>query len=444
MDVKRFRQEDKRCAHKPPAQTQPLSVVQTPESHSLAASVLRLQRSLGNSYVQQLLAGSTSCEAKANPEVQQRTGAQAQRKVTVSQPGDESELEAERVAEQIMRMPEPASSGAAPVSRQTVSPEIRRMCSECEEEVHREPTPVEPGAIRTTEGGHASEISPHIQAYLDHLPNEGQSLPESVRSFFEPRFGQDFSQVRIHTDSDSARSARSLNARAFTLGRDIVFGNGEYTPDSREGKRLLAHELTHVVQQQGHHLQNLQRLTVTGIGAGTTGTCGAYRRRWDFELGSAAPADGYLVQKVDFTLATATCTEPVVNATPGTPTLTFWEAWRVQSGHRLFRQRTAVGYTDQSSFGSQSSTSGTVVAAGEIKFFTEAVTGNLGDLHVAGTAPGWAPGGEPQSGPLPSTHTEPTWWSGAPTEGPVSRSAQSLWNCCGDPSAQYSNTFFMP
>jgi hypothetical protein len=73
-------------------------------------------------------------------------------------------------------------------------------------------------------------------------------LPDAVRSFFEPRFGQDFSKVRVHTDSRAARSARDLNARAFTLGRDIVMGAGQYSPGTSEGKRLLAHELTHVIQ----------------------------------------------------------------------------------------------------------------------------------------------------------------------------------------------------
>src|SRR5690348_10689940 len=65
----------------------------------------------------------------------------------------------------------------------------------------------------------------------------------------ESRFGQDFSQVRVHTDTKAAESARAVNALAYTVGQDVVFGEGQYTPGTQEGKSLLAHELTHVVQQ---------------------------------------------------------------------------------------------------------------------------------------------------------------------------------------------------
>jgi hypothetical protein len=77
----------------------------------------------------------------------------------------------------------------------------------------------------------------------------GHSLDHAVRAFAEPRFGRDFSQVRVHTDAAAAESARTLGARAYTVGRDIVFGRGEYAPHSAAGQRLLAHELGHVVQQ---------------------------------------------------------------------------------------------------------------------------------------------------------------------------------------------------
>lgn len=70
-----------------------------------------------------------------------------------------------------------------------------------------------------------------------------------MRHYFEPRFGYDFSQVRVHTDAKAAESARAVNALAFTVGRDVAFGAGQYAPGTTEGKRLLAHELTHVVQQ---------------------------------------------------------------------------------------------------------------------------------------------------------------------------------------------------
>jgi len=82
------------------------------------------------------------------------------------------------------------------------------------------------------------------------LRSPGQSLDSSTRSFFEQRFGHDFSQVRVHADKTAGRSATAVNATAYTVGRDIVFQTGSYAPESFEGRRLLAHELTHVVQQQ--------------------------------------------------------------------------------------------------------------------------------------------------------------------------------------------------
>jgi hypothetical protein len=99
-----------------------------------------------------------------------------------------------------------------------------------------------------------AEIAPPADAGA--APNEagaahtgGSTLPRALRAFFEPRFGVDFSGVRVHVDGASADAASGLQARAYTIGDDIVFGDGEYSPDTSQGRRLLAHELTHVVQQ---------------------------------------------------------------------------------------------------------------------------------------------------------------------------------------------------
>ncbi|HEY4249113.1 MAG TPA: DUF4157 domain-containing protein [Lacunisphaera sp.] len=83
----------------------------------------------------------------------------------------------------------------------------------------------------------------------DVLHTAGRPLDSAVREFMEPRFGHDFSRVRVHTDGAAANAAQAVQARAFTDGRAIVFGTGEYAPNTPQGKRLLAHELTHVVQQ---------------------------------------------------------------------------------------------------------------------------------------------------------------------------------------------------
>ncbi len=91
------------------------------------------------------------------------------------------------------------------------------------------------------------------------LSSPGQPLDAGTRAFMEPRFGYDFSQVRVHTDARAAESARAVNALAYTVGRDVVFGEGQYEPETSEGKRLLAHELTHVVQQS----TSMQRSPIT-------------------------------------------------------------------------------------------------------------------------------------------------------------------------------------
>src|SRR5881398_1945464 len=79
----------------------------------------------------------------------------------------------------------------------------------------------------------------------DVLNSSGQPLDEGTRAFMEPRFGHDFSQVRVHTDERAAESAEAVNALAYTAGQDVVFGGGQYEPGTNEGKKLLAHELTH-------------------------------------------------------------------------------------------------------------------------------------------------------------------------------------------------------
>ncbi len=85
----------------------------------------------------------------------------------------------------------------------------------------------------------------------DVLSGPGQPLDAATRTYFEPRFGHDFSQVRVHSDSQAAESARSVNALAYTVGRDVVFGAGQFQPGTTHGNKLLAHELTHTIQQRG-------------------------------------------------------------------------------------------------------------------------------------------------------------------------------------------------
>jgi len=115
-------------------------------------------------------------------------------------------------------------------------------CDECEKQ--------SAGSLRRApaDTNSVSDVPPIVHEVL-HSP--GHSLDSGTRSFMEPHIGHDLSDVRVHTDSRAADSARAVNALAYTVGRDIVFGDGNYTPGTREGKSLLAHELTHVSQNAG-------------------------------------------------------------------------------------------------------------------------------------------------------------------------------------------------
>jgi hypothetical protein len=176
----------------------------------------------------------------------------------------------------------------------------------------------------------------------------------------------------------------------------------------------------------------IHRLDITPVGSLQTGACGRYRKRWDFTLSSPASAAGYIVQKVDFHRLVEDCSE--AGACPATPELTFWEAWPVLAGATQHRLRSSSTFTDQSSFGGNASKVGCVIAAGEVKFYLRSVTGDLGDFNTAPATPngGWGPNASGQSGSLPSTLTEPTWWGTAPTEGSPHRDATAGWRCCGD------------
>jgi len=164
-----------------------------------------------------------------------------QAKLTISQPDDPYEQEADRVAGQVMRMQDPAVAvvDVAPTSIRPLS--LQRTCTNCEDEEE----PLQRKAIN----GQTEIPSAGLDSVAETLGRSGQPLDANTRSYFEPRFGRDYSDVRIHTDAQAADSARSVNALAYTVGRDVVFSSGQYAPHSDSGKCLLAHELAHVSQQ---------------------------------------------------------------------------------------------------------------------------------------------------------------------------------------------------
>ena len=111
---------------------------------------------------------------------------------------------------------------------------------------------------RRAAGGEAGvgEAPPIVHEVLS---SPGRPLDPVTRALFEPRFGHDFGKVRVHVDSDAAESARAINAEAYTVGQQIVFRATEYAPDTRKGRNLLAHELTHVLQQDGENPDTIRR-----------------------------------------------------------------------------------------------------------------------------------------------------------------------------------------
>ncbi|HZY35747.1 MAG TPA: DUF4157 domain-containing protein [Mucilaginibacter sp.] len=162
-----------------------------------------------------------------------------QPKLTVNQPNDIYEQEADYVADKVMRMTDDSVNQNGFFKPATDS--LQRKCQACEEEdkfVHRK-----------EKNGNDAQSGNDLDSYIGSLNSSGQPLPDSSRKFFEPKFGRDFSNVRLHTDSVAAKSAQSINALAYTSGNNIVFNSGQFSPESDNGKKLLAHELTHVIQQ---------------------------------------------------------------------------------------------------------------------------------------------------------------------------------------------------
>jgi len=94
--------------------------------------------------------------------------------------------------------------------------------------------------------GHLANLPPIV---CDAVRSPGQPLDAATRAYMDPRFGHDFGHVRVHADAQAAQSARAVNALAYTVGPDVVFAAGQYAPGTRAGRGLLAHELTHAVQQ---------------------------------------------------------------------------------------------------------------------------------------------------------------------------------------------------
>jgi len=185
-----------------------------------------------------------------------------QAKLTVNVPGDAYEKAADRVADQVMRMASPQVASTPELSGRAawVAPKCNcgGTCDDCKKDHSKmwigAPSP------STAGGAEAPTIVQEV------LRSPSQPLDSTTRAFMEPRFGHDFSHVRVHTDEKAAESARAVGAKAYTVGNSLVFGPEEYSPGSPDGRRLLAHELTHVVQEQGTARPVLRRAVPTWAG----------------------------------------------------------------------------------------------------------------------------------------------------------------------------------
>ncbi len=183
-----------------------------------------------------------------------------QAKLKVSAVNDPQEKEADQVAERVMRMP--ASAGFAMAGAGNAAPEmkVQRKCSGCEqkEKIARKEEELkeidQPGVLQAKAGSGfaAGGTAPaSVQSGIAATKGGGTSLPRHVSADLGGKMGADFSGVRIHDNTHAAKMTAHVNARAFTVGNNIYFNQGEYNPNSSGGKFLLAHELTHTIQQGG-------------------------------------------------------------------------------------------------------------------------------------------------------------------------------------------------
>jgi Domain of unknown function (DUF4157) len=175
-------------------------------------------------------------------------GLSIQRKLSIGAVDDPLESEADAMADKVMRMPE--------------TPFVQRKCAHCEEEekVQRKSLSADITPFIQTKGGDGSgTASDTVTQQINATRGSGNSMDRPTQSFMESRFGTDFSNVKIHTGHDAIQMSRELNAQAFTVGSDIYFNSGKYDPSSDSGKHLLAHELTHTIQQSGSIERSIQR-----------------------------------------------------------------------------------------------------------------------------------------------------------------------------------------
>lgn len=299
------------------------------------------------------------------------------------------------------------------------------------------------------------------------LRSPGQPLDPATRAFMEPRFGHDFSRVRVHSDKSAAESTKAVNALAYTVGRDVVFGTAQYAPGTPAGRHLIAHELAHVVQQRSAPTALLSVLPVTSPGDAseqeassvaaqlvrgesstpviqqtpriarqapaapppaappaaaaatltqstitprTDNGCGGFvwAIKWGLN-GATASTNGFVVQQLTFDLQRVNCAGGRNDFAK-----TYWEAWQVRGGKIFIGTSTSPHGSDTFRVGSTPNHRGINYEEGKAKYI-EGYTEPLS----------W--GTVPEAGSLPATTTQPPGWSNT---GVIDRYIASTFDCC--------------
>jgi hypothetical protein len=175
-----------------------------------------------------------------------------QARLVVNSPGDPYELEAERTADRVLQMPAPDEHAGYGSEHQPSAHRLtllQRAPAKHEEKEKKKEDDEKRVQKKDAGGMTTPQVEPRVESAISAMQNGGAPLSPDDRVFFEQRFGYDLGSVRVHAGADAARAASALQAQAFTVGQHVFFGAGHYEPHADQGKRLLAHELTHTIQQ---------------------------------------------------------------------------------------------------------------------------------------------------------------------------------------------------
>ncbi len=337
--------------------------------------VMQLQRTYGNNYVQQLI-----------------NSKKVQAKLTVNPPDDQYEKEANRVADvvttkvnsqvQMQDEEELMEKQSSDIQRQDEEEELmEKPSSDIQRQDEEEELMEKPSSdIQRQEEGEEEEeeealqtkpssevvATNEIETRINASRGNGQQLADTARISLEPQFDRDFSDVRIHNDSEANNLSRSLGAEAFTTGKDVYFREGAYKPDTSDGKGLIAHELTHVIQQS--EVPGLQR----GAAEGEEEEEGAVEAEAEQEAAEgAAPsatAEAPATTSTEATSATETTATTAEGPAMTTAQANLWRTLVVTPLNQVF------GQIDQESPNWQSMADTLVTVGQSIDSFTEATS----------------------------------------------------------------------